>query len=68
VNPKDIEAIAIVMREQHGSNAEEFVRRQILYHRDKPVVSTTWKAVLDQLLSKPALHGEARNFRVKDGG
>jgi hypothetical protein len=60
VNPKDIEAIAIVMREQHGSNAEDFVRRQMRYHRDKPPVSATWKAVLDELLSKAALYGEAR--------
>jgi len=52
MNPKDIQAIAIVMREQHGVNAEAFARQQMHYHRANPSVSATWKAVLEELLNK----------------
>jgi len=49
VTEKDIKATATVMRDQHGAYAEDFVAQQIHYHRAKPSVSATWKAVLAAL-------------------
>ncbi len=49
MNQKDIKATAIVIRNQHGSNAEEFAKQQIHYHRAKPAVAEAWKAVLAAL-------------------
>jgi hypothetical protein len=54
MNPKDVEDIRIIMRQQHGSNAEVFGRQQMHYYRAKPAANAIWKGVLAALRWKAA--------------
>jgi hypothetical protein len=48
---KNFEMIAIVMRQQHGSDAEAFIGRQMQYFAAQTSTSAVWRNVLTALAS-----------------
>jgi hypothetical protein len=49
---RDVMQIARLLREQHGSDAENFVRKMIRHFEvQRPEAATAWRPVLDTLLN-----------------
>ena len=51
MSPRDAKAVALLMRQQHGSEAYAYVDRQLkgMIKRRNPAAAASWRAVLDAI-------------------